>query len=69
MSKQLNEMTVEELGLSGRTGADLVLMGRQATAQIDSAKYMRWSVYLITATSAANALFAFLTWYAPHIPH
>jgi hypothetical protein len=73
---QLHEMTVDELASSGRTGADMELMGRQTGAQIDSAnaqkasaKYMLWSVIAITGTSVVNAVFAFLSWYAPHMPH
>ena len=37
----------------------------QAQAQIDTAKYMLWSVIALTVTSGLNALFAFLIWYAP----
>jgi len=73
MTKQLYEMTVDELASSGRVGADMALMGRQTVAQIDSsnaqkasARYMLWSVIMITATSAVNAAFAFLSWYVPH---
>jgi hypothetical protein len=45
-------------------------MQRRATAaQISAARYMLLSVIAITITSGLNALFAFLMWYAPHLPH
>jgi len=49
--------------------AQLEFMRRQTKAQIDAAKYMLWSVLAIAVTSSLNALFAFLMWYVPHIPH
>ena len=39
---------------------------RQTIAQINTAKYMLWSVIAIAITSGLNAMFAFLTWYVPH---
>jgi hypothetical protein len=34
-----------------------------------NAHYMMWSVIVIAITSILNALFAFLNWYVPHVPH
>jgi hypothetical protein len=42
-----------------------VAVQEQARAQIESARYMLWSLIALTATSGLNALFAFLIWYAP----
>ncbi len=62
---KFEKMTVQEIAESGNLGADSWLLGMQTTAQIATARYMLWSVYAITATSGVNALFAFLSWYAP----
>ncbi|MDE2227619.1 MAG: hypothetical protein KGL11_01080 [Alphaproteobacteria bacterium] len=65
---KFENMTVQQIAESGQVGAEAWLLGLQTTAQIASAKYMRWSVYAIAVTSGVNALFAFLSWYCPHIP-
>ncbi len=65
MSNPFKGMTVDEIVTSGRVGSDLELMARQTNAQINSAKYMLWSVIAIAITSGINALFAFLSWYFP----
>lgn len=43
-------------------------MRLQTMEMARSARYMRWSVYSILATSVTNAFFTFLIWYAPHAP-
>jgi hypothetical protein len=66
MASPFAGMSVDDVVTSGRVGANLELLGRQATAQINAAKYMLWSVVAIMLTSGATALFAFLSWYFPH---
>lgn len=55
-------------GSIAHTMASAEFTRRQARAQINATKYMLWSVVAIAITSGLNAIFAFLTWYAPHIP-
>lgn len=55
-------------GSIAHTMASAEFLRRQTNAQINATKYMWWSVLAIAITSGLNALFAFLTWYVPHIP-
>jgi hypothetical protein len=41
----------------------------QAQAQIKAANCLAWSVVAIAVTSGCTAIFAFLSWYVPHLPH
>jgi hypothetical protein len=77
MPKKLQDMTLDEItGVMGdaqpgspRHGVmSAELARRQTVAQIGATRYMLWSVIAIAITSGLNALFAFLTWYAPHVP-
>ncbi len=51
------------------TMASAEFMRRQTIAQVRATRYMLWSVIAIAITSGVNAIFAFLIWYAPRIPH
>lgn len=62
----LTKLSLEDLAISGHYAAPQEFMRRQTLAMMSSAKYMLWSVIAIAITSGLNALFAFLTWYAPH---
>ena len=48
---------------------DAEITRRTAQAQINTARYMKWSVIAIAITSGLTAVFAFLSWIYPHIPH
>jgi hypothetical protein len=71
----MTEMTTEQLAGSigpernsfNNMAVETEFLRRQTVAQIRSAKYMLWSVIAIAITSGLNALFAFLSWYAPHL--
>jgi len=50
--------------------AEAEITRRAAQAQIDAARWMKWSVIAIAATSGLTALFGFLSWMYPHaVPH
>jgi hypothetical protein len=74
MAQKSNEMTINDIatmmgnaeaGSQRHTEMAAELTRRQTVAQINAARYMLWSVIAIAITSGLNALFAFLTWYAP----
>ena len=62
-----SDMGNAQPGSIAHTMASAEFMRRQTRAQINATKYMWWSVVAIAITSGLNALFAFLTWYAPHL--
>jgi hypothetical protein len=63
-----SKMGSAQPGSIAHTMASAEFARRQTEAQISATKYMWWSVLAIAVTSGLNALFAFLSWYAPHIP-
>jgi hypothetical protein len=75
MVQKPSEMSINDIAMTmgnAQVGSDkhaemaAELVRRQTVAQMNAAKYMLWSVIAIAITSGLNALFAFLTWYAPH---
>lgn len=80
MANPLMEKSNEALVDAPTPNTQYEFMRRQTVAQQDAAqaakdtaiytqknaRYMLWSVIAIAVTSGLNALFAFLTWYAPH---
>lgn len=78
MAKKPRDMTLDEIAArmgDSQPGSIVFqqmsaeLTRRQTVAQIGATRYMLWSVVAIAITSGFNALFAYLNWYAPHIPH
>ncbi len=54
-------------GIHGYLDAEITR--RTAQAQIDAAKWMKWSVVAIAVTTSLVALFGYLGWMYPHTPN